>query len=199
VFESLRPDLVGVTAGARGCPRHTWSGHSVTGWRRRLGAACALSCCRRASRERSLRASCPSLARRSLRSDILSPLAFYAGSRAQAAPSRLLAGHTNPGLPSGASIDNARKPIKAPDGSPGVRLRDCTNRSPRYRSMPDPRRLTTTRFAGLTHRPSPPANTRSVRPSIRHDSPTGCRIASNNASLDTPVTSARTISPGAMP
>jgi len=36
-----------------GCPCHMWSGHSVTGWRRKLGAARAIS------PGRSLRASMP--------------------------------------------------------------------------------------------------------------------------------------------
>jgi hypothetical protein len=97
------------------------------GWRRTLGTARTLS------PGRSLRPSWASLTRRRLRSGILPALAAYAGSRARAAPSR----------PSSA------RDIEAPDGSPGVRWRDCTNRSPRNRSIPDPRRPP-------HHHPSPP-------------------------------------------
>jgi hypothetical protein len=43
------------------------------------------------------------------------------------------------------------KVIKAPDGSPGVRLRDCTNRLPRNQLIPDSRRRAITNRA-ITNR-----------------------------------------------
>jgi len=82
---------------------HMWSGHSVTGWRCRLGAARAISL------GRSLRPSWPPLTRRRLHFGILPALAAYAGSMARAAPRSLFA--RSPGRKSGGAYVRLHQPV----------------------------------------------------------------------------------------